>query len=174
MGRPFAAILRIAPDKETSNFKLEFDFGNSNPDDEPEEVDFSGQQTLGKCPKCGGSVYEHGMNYVCENLPARKCDFRSGKVILRQEIQREQMQKLLTTGRTDLLDAFVSNRNGRRFKAFLVRQPDGKVGFEFAPRAAKAGADDGAAKPAKGKKAAPATVAEKPAPVKKRAAKAKK
>jgi len=174
MGRPFAAILRIAPDKETSNFKLEFDFGNSNPDDEPEEVDFSGQQTLGKCPKCGGSVYEHGMNYVCENLPARKCDFRSGKVILRQEIQREQMQKLLTTGRTDLLDAFVSNRNGRRFKAFLVRQPDGKVGFEFAPRAAKAGADDGAAKPAKGKKAAPAAVAEKPAPVKKRAAKAKK
>jgi DNA topoisomerase-3 len=128
----------------------------------------------GNCPKCGGSVYEHGMNYVCENLPARKCDFRSGKVILRQEIQREQMQKLLTTGRTDLLDAFVSNRNGRRFKAFLVRQPDGKVGFEFAPRAAKTGADDGAAKPAKGKKAAPATVAEKPAPVKKRAAKAKK
>jgi DNA topoisomerase-3 len=78
------------------------------------------------------------------------------------------------TGRTDLLDAFVSNRNGRRFKAFLVRQPDGKVGFEFAPRAAKPGADDGAAKPAKGKKAEPAAVTEKPAPAKKRASKAKK
>ena len=114
------------------------------------------------------------MNYVCENTPAKKCDFRSGKVILRQEIAREQMQKLLTAGRTDLLDAFVSNRNGRRFKAFLVRQPDGKVGFEFAPRAAKAGADDGAEKPVKSKKATPAAVAEKPAPGKKRAAKAKK
>jgi len=174
MGRPFAAILRIVPDKETGNFKLEFDFGNSNPDDEPEEVDFSAQQTLGDCPKCGGKVYEHGMNYVCENTPAKKCDFRSGKVILRQEIAREQMQKLLTSGRTDLLDAFVSNRNGRRFKAFLVRQPDGKVGFEFAPRAAKAGADDGAAKTAKAKKSAPAEVAEKPAAAKKRATKAKK
>jgi hypothetical protein len=38
----------------------------------------------------------------------------------------------------------------------------------------KAGADDGAAKPAKGKKAAPAAVAEKPAPAKKRATRAKK
>jgi DNA topoisomerase-3 len=174
MGRPFAAILRIVPDKETSNFKLEFDFGNSNPDDEPEEIDFSTQQALGDCPKCGGKVYEHGMNYVCENTPAKKCDFRSGKVILRQEIQREQMQKLLKMGRTDLLDAFVSNRNGRRFKAFLVRQPDGKVGFEFAPRAAKAGADDSAAKPVKVKKATPAAVEEKPVRSKKRATKAKK
>lgn len=63
-------------------------------------------------------------------------------MILRQEIQREQMEKLLSTGRTDLLDGFFSNRNGRRFKAFLVKQPDGKVGFEFAPRAAKPGAAD--------------------------------
>jgi len=138
MGRPFAAILRIVEDKDISNFKLEFDFGQNNPDDEPEAVDFSGQQALGDCLKCGGKVYEHGMNYVCENTPARKCDFRSGKVILRQEIQREQMQKLLKDGRTDLLDGFVSNRNGRKFKAFLVKQPDSKVGFEFAPRAPKA------------------------------------
>ncbi len=174
MGRPFAAILRIVPDKETSNFKLEFDFGQNNPDGEPEEVDFSGQQALGPCPKCGSNVYEHGMNYVCENMPAKKCDFRSGKVILRQEMHREQMQKLLTTGRTDLLDAFVSNRNGRRFKAFLVRQPDGKVSFEFAPRAPKAGAEAVALKPAKGKKAAPAVAIEKPAPAKKRASRAKK
>ncbi len=80
------------------------------------------------------------MNYLCENTPAKKCDFRSGKVILRQEIHREQMEKLLDTGRTDLLDGFFSNRNGRRFKAFLVKQSDGKVGFEFAPRAGKSDA----------------------------------
>lgn len=175
MGRPFAAILRIVPDKETENFKLEFDFGQSNADDEPEEVDFSGQDSLGACPKCGSNVYEHGMNYVCENTPARKCDFRSGKVILRQEIQREQMQKLLSGGRTDLLDAFVSNRNGRRFKAFLVRQADGKVGFEFAPRAEKKGEAAAAeSKPVRGKKA---ETAAKPAPKaapRKRPARAKK
>ncbi len=149
MGRPFAAILRIVPDKENNNFKLEFDFGQGKADEEGEEIDFSGQQTLGPCPKCKSNVYEHGMNYLCENTPVKKCDFRSGKIILRQEIHREQMEKLLSTGRTDLLDGFFSNRNGRRFKAFLVKQPDGKVGFEFAPRAAKEPSGKTAATPAK-------------------------
>jgi len=169
MGRPFAAILRIVPDTENSNLKLEFDFGQNN-DDEAEDIDFSGQQALGSCPKCSGKVFEHGMNYLCENTPAKKCDFRSGKVILRQEIHREQMEKLLDTGRTDLLDGFFSNRNGRRFKAFLVKQPDGKVGFEFAPRAAKGDAKP-AAKPSAPSKKTEAAAA--PAP-KKRAPRAKK
>jgi len=174
MGRPFAAILRIVPDKENNNLKLEFDFGQNN-DDEAEEIDFSGQQALGPCPKCKGQVYEHGMNYLCENTPAKKCDFRSGKVILRQEIQREQMEKLLSTGRTDLLDGFFSNRNGRRFKAFLVKQPDGKVGFEFAPRAAKGDADTGkTSKPARAKVAAAVKTETAAAPAKKRAARSKK
>jgi DNA topoisomerase-3 len=170
MGRPFAAILRIVPDKESGNFKLEFDFGQ-NSDDEAEDIDFSGQQALGTCPKCGGKVYEHGMNYLCENTPAKKCDFRSGKVILRQEIHREQMEKLLASGRTDLLDGFVSNRNGRRFKAFLVKQPDGKVGFEFAPRAVKGDQEESGRKPVNKKTEAAAAPA---APARKRAARAKK
>ena len=165
MGRPFAAILRIVEDKDNNNLKLEFDFGNSNADDEAEEIDFSGQQPLGPCPKCKDKVYEHGMNYLCENTPQKKCDFRSGKVILRQEIQREQMEKLLASGRTDLLDGFFSNRNGRRFKAFLVKKPDGKVGFEFAPRAAKPDPDSGKSKAAKAVK----TEAKVAAPAKKRA-----
>lgn len=143
MGRPFAAILRITEDaalrEETGNaYKLEFDFGQgSGDDDEAEHVDFSGQTALGACPKCGGQVFEHGMSYTCEHTPAKKCDFRSGKVILQQEISREQMEKLLREGRTDLLQNFVSNRNGRKFKAFLVVK-EGKVAFEFAPREPKA------------------------------------
>jgi topoisomerase IA-like protein len=40
------------------------------------------------------------------------------------------MQKLLATGKTDLLQ-FVSSRTRRAFSAYLVRQPDGKIGFEF-------------------------------------------
>ena len=78
------------------------------------------------------------MAYVCEKAvgPERTCDFRSGRMILQQPIEREQMKKLLETGRTDLLTGFVSKK-GRRFKAFLVKQPDGKIGFEFQPRAPK-------------------------------------
>ncbi|HET8702349.1 DNA topoisomerase III [Castellaniella sp.] len=171
MGRPFAAVLRI-----TDEYKLEFDFGQRE-DEDAESVDFSGHTPLGACPKCGGHVFEHGMNYVCERAvgPEKTCDFRSGKVILQQEIPAAQMSKLLATGKTDLLDGFVSSRTNRKFKAFLVRQADGKVGFEFEPRAPKAGAKTAAKAAGKtaaktAAKSATKTTARK-APAKKAAAK---
>ncbi len=143
MGRPFSAILKI-----TDENKLEFDFGqNDNDEAQAEAVDFSGQEALGPCPKCQSPVYVHGMNYVCSNSvgPVRSCDFRSGREILQQPIEPEQMKKLLAEGRTDLLAGFVSSRTRRKFKAFLVREPNGKIGFEFDNAKAKAGkAADGA------------------------------
>ncbi|HYD78996.1 MAG TPA: DNA topoisomerase III [Paucimonas sp.] len=149
MGRPFAAILKIVRDEDAKNYKLEFDFGQAKDDEgHNEEIDFSDQTPLGACPKCGSGVYELGLAYVCENTVAKPktCDFRSGRIILQQEIVPEQMQKLLNEGRTDLLPGFVSQRTRRPFKAFLVRGKDGKVSFEFEERKAKA--------PAKGKAAA--------------------
>ena len=76
---------------------------------------------------------------MCEKAvgPERSCTFRSGRMILQQPVEREQMKKLLETGRTDLLNGFVSKK-GRRFKAYLVKTPDGKVGFEFQPRPERA------------------------------------
>jgi DNA topoisomerase-3 len=131
-GKPFSAVLRL-----TDELKVEFDFGQASGEGE-EAPDFSAQEPLGACPKCSARVFEHGMAYTCEKAvgPDRKCDFRSGRMILQQPIEREQMQKLLAGGRTDLLTGFVSKK-GRRFKAFLVKQPDGKIGFEFQPRAPK-------------------------------------
>jgi DNA topoisomerase-3 len=86
------------------------------------------------------------MAYTCEKAvgPGKSCDFRSGRMILQQPIERAQMQKLLESGRTELLTGFVSKK-GRRFKAFLVKQPDGKIGFEFQPRAPKEKTDAPAA-----------------------------
>ncbi len=185
MGRPFAAILRIVRDEEIKNFKLEFDFGQDQDDENAEGVDFTGQTALGPCPKCAAGVFEMGLAYVCENSVAKPktCDFRSGRVILQQEILPEQMAKLLVDGKTDLLPGFVSQRTRRAFKAFLVRGKDGKVSFEFEERKAKpgakpkAGAADGAegaegedAAPVKAARKAPAKAAAKPA-AKKAAAK---
>jgi DNA topoisomerase III len=134
-GKPFAAVVRLTPE-----FRAEFDFGRPA-DGDAEKVDFTGLTPLGHCPKCGGRVFEQPMAYVCENSVGakRSCDFRSGRVILQRPIAREEIQKLLATGRTDLLHRFIS-RKGRPFSAFLVRGTDGKVGFEFAPRAGKAAA----------------------------------
>lgn len=157
MGRPFAAILRIVRDEEIKNFKLEFDFGQDQDEgEEGEGVDFTGQTPLGPCPKCNGGVYEMGLAYVCEHQVAKPktCDFRSGRIILQQEILPEQMAKLLNEGKTDLLPGFVSQRTRRAFKAFLVRGKDGKISFEFEERkgkpAAKGKAADGAADGADG------------------------
>jgi DNA topoisomerase-3 len=132
LGKPFAANIKLTPD-----FKLEFDFGQQSEGD-GEPIDFSLQQPLGPCPKCANRVYSHGMAYVCEKAVGseRSCDFRSGKVILQRSIEPEQMTKLLTEGKTDLLHRFISKK-GRPFSAFLVKGADGKVGFEFAPRVAK-------------------------------------
>ncbi len=142
LGRPFAANIKL-----NSELKLEFDFGQANDDAEP--VDFTGLQSLGECPKCGGNVYAHGMAYLCEKAAAqpRTCDFRTGKIILQRNIEPEQVTKLLKDGKTDLLHKFISKK-GRPFSAFLVRGAEGKVTFEFAPREAKAGAKTAADKPA--------------------------
>ncbi|KPK19172.1 MAG: DNA topoisomerase III [Betaproteobacteria bacterium SG8_41] len=134
MGRPFSAGVRL-----TDDLRIEFDFGQAREDDEQSAPDFSGQDSLGPCPKCGARVFEHGAAYVCEKAvgPDRSCDFRSGKMILQQPIERDQMQKLLATGRTDLFTRFVSKK-GRRFKAYLVKTPDQRIGFEFEARAPRA------------------------------------
>jgi DNA topoisomerase-3 len=134
MGRPFAAILKLGDD-----LKPTFDFGDNGENSEP--VDFTGQEPVGKCPKCGSAVFEHGMNYICEKATGEKrvCDFRTGKIILQQPIERDQARKLLETGKTDLLTKFVSKRNNRTFKAFLKLGKGGKVEFEFEPRAPKVG-----------------------------------
>jgi DNA topoisomerase-3 len=175
MGRPFAAILKISRDEEIKNYKLEFDFGQSGADDEnAEPVDLSGQTPLGACPKCGGGVYEVGLAYFCEKTLAKPkaCDFRSGRIILQQEILPEQMVKLLTEGRTDLLPGFVSQRTRRPFKAYLAKGKDGKVSFEFEPRKGKAGAkdeaeqEDGTAPAKKAAKKIAAKAPSKAAPVK--------
>ncbi|WP_219215011.1 DNA topoisomerase III [Variovorax boronicumulans] len=141
-GWPFTAEIILKYDEEeTKNWKLEFDFGDDKDGESGEIVDFSQQDTVGPCPICGAPVFEHGSNYVCEKSvptegqPTPSCTFKTGKVILTQPVERAQMEKLLATGKTDLLDKFVSMRTRRAFKAFLVWNKDeGKVTFEFAPR----------------------------------------
>ena len=153
MGRAFNAEIKLNDERQP-----EFDFGQPKEGEAAEAPDFSDQQSLGPCPKCQSRVFEHGMAYVCEKSVGsdKSCDFRSGKIILQQPIEREQMVKLLTDGKTDLLKGFVSSRTRRKFSAFLVRAKDGKVGFEFEPRKPKADAKDGEAEAPKKKRAAKA------------------
>ena len=174
-GWPFSAELKLVRDDEIGNWKLEFDFGDDakGADGEAVAIDFSGQPSFGACPKCKGHVYEHGSNYACEHAVSAPvtCDFKTGKIILTQPVSHEQVTKLLATGKTDLLDGFVSNRTKRKFKAMLVwDEKEGKVGFEFAPRGDGKGTPARKTAPAKTAAAAPA---KKVAPAKTAAARKK-
>lgn len=91
-----------------------------------EAIDFSAQKSLGSCPKCGGSVFEHGQDFVCEksvtpgkNLQAT-CDFKLQQTVLQQPISHEQLFKLLNSGKTDFLNGFVSRRTLEPFQARVV------------------------------------------------------
>ena len=184
-GWPFTSEIALKYNEEEKNWKLEFDFGNDKKNEETGEiVDLSGSESLGSCPKCGGAVHEHGSNYVCikalptEDQPTPTCNFKSGKIVLQQVVEREQIVKLLSAGKTDLLEKFVSNRTRRAFKAFLSwNAEEDKVVFEFEPRKSKfpprktpvkyaAGA-----KTAAGKTASKAAAKTTKAPAKKAAAK---
>ena len=141
-GFPFTAVLKL-----NAGFKIEFDFGNEQKNENGEAaapVDFTGKEPLGKCPKCGARVFDAGMNYLCEKATGadKTCTFRTGKIILQQNIEPAQVAKLLNEGKTDLLKGFISKKTNRKFEAFLVIK-DGGTAFEFAPRERKARAKGG-------------------------------
>ena len=129
MGRKFNAPVKLGED-----FKQQFDFGE-NGNGGPLAIDTTRHQAIGTCPVCKeGQVYELENAFACERAleTPKKCTFRVSKVILQREIPREQVQKLMTAGKTDLLPKFISKK-GRPFSAHLKLE-NGKIGFEFAEK----------------------------------------
>jgi DNA topoisomerase-3 len=85
-------------------------------------------------------LYETEKAYHLPELVTKKepNGIRIGKSILHHDITVEQVRKMLTTGKTDVIKGFVSNRTKRKFDAHLTFDPkEGKIGFDFPPRPAK-------------------------------------
>ena len=131
LGRPFAAVLKLNDAGET-----EFVFDNAPMAADGSTLDVETQEPIGKCPVCGGRIFETMMAYACENTfgETPTCKMKIGKVILQQPIDRAQVDKILTQKKSDLLRAFVSQRTRRKFSAYLVMDETGKTSFEFEPR----------------------------------------
>jgi DNA topoisomerase-3 len=138
MGRKFNAPVKLGED-----FKQQFDFGE-NGSGGALAIDKARHEAIGLCPVCHkGQVYDLENAFACENALAtpKTCTFRVSKMILQREIPREQVVKLMTVGKTDLLPRFISKK-GRPFSAHLKLE-NGKIGFQFAekkPRAKKTAA----------------------------------
>jgi DNA topoisomerase-3 len=138
-GAPFTAKMCFLFNNSSQNYRLQFDFDkDSKPVRSGTLTDFSNETSVGLCPKCSSSVYEQEKDYVCINSvvlatnPKPHCDFKTSRIVLQQAVSREQVGKLLSSGRTDPLEGFVSSRTKKRFTAMLVWDPVvGKVNFEF-------------------------------------------
>ena len=138
MGRPFEAKLALS---EGTEWKTTFDFGDGGiRSNEPFNKE-AATLIVEQCPVCEkGGIYEAGIAYACEHGlgPEKKCAFRMGKMILQREISPDDVRKICTEGKTNLLTKFISKK-GRPFNAFLVLdKKSGKVGFEFEERKPKA------------------------------------
>jgi len=132
-GKHYSAYLFL--DDESKRVK--FDFGNG--DSENGEIDFSKLSPLAKCPRTGGDLFETANFYIVRAMDGdeEKTPIKVSRKILDREIPKEQIIKLLETGKTDLLDKFWSKRTKRPFDAYLVLNDNGQTKFEFPPRAAK-------------------------------------
>jgi len=132
-GKPFTASVRI------TNSKVEFLFADSTAELDLDEI--RQQEPLGESPIDRTRVFETPAGFLSESALEgdQKKGLRISKVILGRRLEREHISQLLTQGRTDLIDGFISKKK-KPFDAFLLLDAKGKLTFEFPPRGKK-GAD---------------------------------
>lgn len=92
-------------------------------------------EPVGTCPLCGAPVYENKKAFNCSRW-REGCPFTVWKVISGKKISRQQVQKLLATGKTGKISGFRS-RKGKKFSATLVLSEEGKVEFSFSGTVSK-------------------------------------
>ncbi len=133
--KPFDAGLEL-----DAKFKINFVFESDDRDGPPELTE---DQLIGNAETEDGKsykVYQTDKAYHVPELVTKKDPhgIRIGKSILQCEIPSDQILKLISTGKTDVLKGFVSNRTKRKFDAHLTFEAkEGKIGFDFPPRPAK-------------------------------------
>lgn len=90
---------------------------------------------VGICPHCGKNLIRFRKSYGCSGYKDG-CKFNVSISICKRVIPLSQLQKLLTNGKTDLLDGFISPKSGKSFDAYLKLDLERGAVFEFAPRTA--------------------------------------
>jgi len=147
-GRTYQALLEI--DREAWQVKVRpvaWEEGMVREDPEYEV----NTEPVGVCPfeeEC--HVVESSTQFICERKlkeadlgegveRPKSCGFVFPRTVCKREITRDEAIQYVTNKRTELLTDFTS-RFGRPFSAMLVLKETGRHGFEFMPRAPRAGA----------------------------------
>ncbi len=141
-GRTYSASLKLEG-KELQLVPVEGSEGDRVSDAVEYEVD---DRPLGPCPRDHGSeVVETATHYLCKSTLERSkdddskpCPFTLPRTVCHREITRDEADHYLKQKRTEMLSDFISRR-GHPFSAVLFLKENGRHGFEFAPRAGRAG-----------------------------------
>jgi DNA topoisomerase-3 len=100
-------------------------------------------EPLGKCPGCGGMIYEYPSCWRCENTGCRRRILKAEPlfVALKTELTPEIASSLLLKGRADVKD-MTSKRTGKKFDAVIkvsYRRSRPDFRFEFPEKPEKSG-----------------------------------
>jgi DNA topoisomerase-3 len=99
---------------------------------------------LGPCPRCGAEtgeiIRENSRAYGCTSWKSREetgCGFVIWKRVAGRTLTPEVARQLIEEGKTREVLAGFRSRGGKPFRARLVLDEEGKVTFDFPPRAEK-------------------------------------
>ena len=125
----FSALLRLVKDAEKGNWKAVYDFGDN--------TDLATLTPFWSDPETGADLCENGSSYILREPDGAgyKQTFRVSRLMCQKAIPREAAIQLVTVGKTDLMQGFISKK-GRPFDAFLKRE-EARISWEFPPRAPK-------------------------------------
>jgi DNA topoisomerase-3 len=125
----FAAKLRLVKDEEKQKWKTEYDFGDKQ--------DIATLEPFWTDPATGGQLCELGNSYILREREGEgwKQTFRIGRLMCQKSIPREAAIQLVTVGKSDVIQGFISKK-GRPFNAFFERTGE-KVEWKFPPRPQK-------------------------------------
>lgn len=135
-GKPFDAALKL-----DEKFRAVFSFDDEEKESVEEELTEEmkiGNWEIGGTPH---AVYETEKAWKIPTLtfPKEPKGLSISRRILSRDLPVEQVCKLVSEGKSDLIKGFVSQRTKKAFDAYLTfDSKTGKVGFEFEPRAPKA------------------------------------
>ena len=91
---------------------------------------------LGACPLCGNEIRRMRSFYGCAGYKDG-CKFTVQTYICGRAISADNLRKLLTEGKTDPIEGFVSKKTGNTFTARLVLDEEKKAVFAFDDRKPK-------------------------------------
>lgn len=129
-GKPFTASVRLV------NNKIEFTFANSNADLDIAAIKKT--EPLGTSPIDGTRVFGTPMAFMSESALEGddKAGLKISRIILSKKINEQHIRQLLSDGRTELIEGFISKKR-RPFDAYLILAKNGTIRFEFPPRKSK-------------------------------------